>query len=255
MTVDKASWLQYASKISPYDPFCHQKKVLLRGSLTSHHFSSTFVLKKHFLVGIGLVLVSSSNVFCCSCNNLKIQALAKFIENSEWNVSAWIIRPEKLIVPQWTTSVNRMCGRMSLNHALCLGGLHKQSSQWSRVCHYHRQVLRVCILWAAVIPGLSRRLVPSICKLDNNVPNGLKIQHYEEKKNKILMFLFVFFTVVHRSPLSPASYSSESLCKLLFRTTFCTVIQVKRLWTELELNICPSTCAGLITTLIQFYLL
>lgn len=51
-------------------------------------------------------------------------------------------RHEKLILP---LSVNRVCGRISQNHAWFLGGLHKQSTRWS-TAPCQRQVLRVFVL-------------------------------------------------------------------------------------------------------------
>ena len=133
-----------------------------------------------------LVLVRASQIPCC--NHIKHTGLFKNTENIEWSVSVWIFRPEKLIVPQWTRSVNRVCGRISLNHALCLGGLHKQSSQWSCVSHYHRQVLRVCVcvcvcvcLMSSLTVGSEESsqgvspplLLPSISRIDNSDPDWL----------------------------------------------------------------------------------
>lgn len=100
-------------------------------------------------------------------DNIKHTGLCK-IHRKYWmkcqcqNIQTWEMNS--------TSSVNRVCGRISLNHALCLGGLHKQSSNGSCVSHYHKQVLYpsvcACVWSVAVIPGGctgSSQGVPCLC--------------------------------------------------------------------------------------------
>lgn len=188
-------------------------------------------------MNVCLVLTRIWSVFFCGYNAKKTHALAKSTENTEWNVSAWIFRPEKLIVPQWTRSVNRVCGRISLNHARCLGGLHKQSSQWSRVYLITTGKSSmciclcacVCVLRAAVIPaGRSRVLswclsfpgfVSWIRKIDNDVPDGVD--------SKFNSNSFVWPNIDFLSWLHPVPHT-DSLSKLVLCITFCTLVQVER---------------------------
>lgn len=162
MTVDKASWLAShwlpynVSQIFPYDSVSHAKKKLFTVGSSTEWLIITLVI--NFLNSEFRALWFLSQFIYIPFRAVKIeerQAFAEITENIEWNVSAWIIRPEKLIVPQWTRSVNRMCGRMSLNHALCLGGLHKQSSQWSCVSSPQAGLLSVRVRVCACVLFMS----------------------------------------------------------------------------------------------------
>lgn len=89
------------------------------------------------------------------------------IQKTEWNVRAWVLRPEKLTAPRWIRSVNRVCGRISQNHAQCLEALHKQSRRWSCVSLTTRDTVSMCTsessqcVSIAVFAQESRNLWPS----------------------------------------------------------------------------------------------
>lgn len=175
--------LQCFTNIPLWFSFSCQKKLFTVGS-SIEWLIITLVFS--FLNSEFRVLWFLSRFIYISIRTVTTEDRQAFAENTEWNVSAWIIRPEKLIVPQWTRSVNRMCGRMSLNHALCLGGLHKQSSQWSCVSSPQAGPLsvrvRVCVSFmssshtgrhSCVLSGyLLHNLAPTNSKKGNKDLNG-----------------------------------------------------------------------------------
>lgn len=194
--------LQCFTNIPLWFSFSCQKKLFTVGS-SIEWLIITLVFS--FLNSEFRVLWFLSRFIYISIRTVTTEDRQAFAENTEWNVSAWIIRPEKLIVPQWTRSVNRMCGRMSLNHALCLGGLHKQSSQWSCVSSPQAGPLsvrvRVCVcrLWAAVIPAGTAAFSQGIFFI---------ILHLQTAKKAIRI------SMAEVKQIEDMSLNSDSLCKL-----------------------------------------